>query len=139
MESLRNWYESNSVPREIVNDIDQFNNSEIIFKKETDDRLGQFWRFYPASDRDVEIMLSRDCDSRLNQREKEAVNEWLNSSKSFHIMRDHPYHNTEILAGMWGVKNPILNDMQIMINEYLREGIMILKGTEGQPSGYAQN
>ena len=41
-------------------------------------------------------MLSRDCDSRLNKREKLAVDELLKSDKNFHIMRDHPWHNTEM-------------------------------------------
>ena len=34
-----------------------------------------FCRFYAASDDDVEIVLSRDTDSRLNQREKDAVDD----------------------------------------------------------------
>ena len=36
--------------------------------------------------------------------EQEAVEEWLNSNKKFHIMRDHPDHGTEILGGTWGCK-----------------------------------
>jgi hypothetical protein len=36
--------------------------------------------------------MSRDSDSPLISREKEAVTEWLASNKSFHIMRDHPVH-----------------------------------------------
>ncbi|CAF1684749.1 unnamed protein product, partial [Didymodactylos carnosus] len=37
-------------------------------------------------------MNSRDLDSALTQRELDAVTEWLKSNKSFHTMRDHPYH-----------------------------------------------
>ena len=36
------------------------------------------------------------------QREKDAVNAWLVSNRTFHVMRDHPDHGTEILGGMWG-------------------------------------
>jgi hypothetical protein len=75
-----------------------------------------FWRFYAAADSD--IMISRDTDSRLSAREKAAVDEWLASNKDFHIMRDHPYHRTEILGGMWGCRNGILKDIKNMISNY---------------------
>jgi hypothetical protein len=65
-----------------------------------------FWRFLAADSDDV--VISRDTDSRLTLREYYAVQEWLESNKSFHIMRDHPYHRTEILGGMWGVRNGLL-------------------------------
>ena len=48
--------------------------------------------------------MSRDLDSRLNDREQAAVQEWLNSKKEFHIMRDHPMHGWPILGGLWGCK-----------------------------------
>lgn len=79
-----------------------------------------FWRFYPASDSNVEVMISRDTDSRLNAREFFAVQQWIQSDKSFHIMRDHPYHATEILGGMWGCKFPALKNMNQLINEYTK-------------------
>ena len=61
-----------------------------------------FWRFEPAGEEDVDVMISRDTDSRLNLREKFAVEEWLESDKGFHIMRDHPHHGYPVLGGMWG-------------------------------------
>ena len=67
------------------------------------------WKFaterFKAIDDDVEAVIFRDTDSRLNERESEAVHEWLQSSKSLHVMKDHPYHGSfPILAGMWGIK-----------------------------------
>jgi hypothetical protein len=47
----------------------------------------------------VDTVMSRDSDSRIIHREEEAVREWLASDKIFHIMRDHPYHCQNILAG----------------------------------------
>jgi len=44
-----------------------------------------FWRFWAADDPEVGIMLSRDCDSRISDREIAAINEWLESDKDFHI------------------------------------------------------
>tara|TARA_Y100000004_G_scaffold54504_1_gene60719 strand:+ start:485 stop:1162 length:678 start_codon:yes stop_codon:yes gene_type:complete len=77
---------------------------------------GMFWRFFAAENAD--IMISRDTDSRLGEREKAAVDEWLASDKDFHIMRDHPYHATEILGGMWGARNGILKGIKGMISNY---------------------
>ena len=87
---------------------------------EQGDWTGMFWRFYPASDADVDIMISRDTDSRLNLREKAAVDDWLASDKDFHIMRDHPHHATEILGGMWGIRGNRLSNMKQMIHNYTK-------------------
>ena len=63
-------------------------------------------------------MISRDTDSRLNQREKDAVDEWLESNQDFHIMRDHPCHAIEILGGTWGARNNLLNQMVDLCDAY---------------------
>lgn len=46
----------------------------------------------PLLDDMVDTLMSRDSDSAITSREKEAVSDWLASNKSFHIMRDHPAH-----------------------------------------------
>lgn len=76
---------------------------------------GLFWRFYPASDPDVDILIVRDLDSRLNSREAAAVKEWLESPYDFHAMRDHLEHNVPIMGGMWGCRNGIVKDMMQLI------------------------
>lgn len=63
---------------------------------------GLFWRFEPAIDPTVDRFISRDLDSRLNPREKAAVDEWISSGKFLHSMRDAPNHDVPILGGMWG-------------------------------------
>jgi protein O-GlcNAc transferase len=93
-------------------------NTEIVIMNSDGDWTGMFWRFECASDPTVDVMLSRDTDSRLNSRESLAVSQWLKSNKDFHIMRDHPYHNTEILGGMWGVRNGLLSNIKKDIEEY---------------------
>jgi hypothetical protein len=79
------------------------------------DHSGLFWRFLPLLEKENNIILSRDCDSRISERECLAINEWLSSDKDFHIMRDHPYHGVPILTGMWGCRNGILSN----INDFL--------------------
>jgi len=112
------YYCGQSTSKTTIKKIQEIENNEIIMMDEEGDWRGMFWRFYPASEPDVDVMISRDTDSRLNMREKLAVDEWLESDKSFHIMRDHPWHGAEILGGMWGVRGDILKDMKKMIEEY---------------------
>ena len=65
-----------------------------------------FWRILACDDPDVDICLQRDCDSIVNSREKAAVDEWLSSGKSLHLMHDSKIgHFHKVMAGMWGVVN----------------------------------
>lgn len=114
------YYVGKSTPSEIILELSKRRNTEVFVMHEKGDWTGMFWRFFPADEADVEVMISRDCDSRLDQREKAAVDEWLSGDKGFHIMRDHPYHATEILGGMWGVKNGVLLGMKKAILEYTK-------------------
>lgn len=74
---------------------------------------GMFWRFMSSLDKDVDIFLSRDCDSRISSREINAIDEWIKSKKRFHIMRDHPYHTSPILGGMWGCRGGLMREIQL--------------------------
>ena len=111
------FYLDKNVPEDIVTKLKE-GGAEVYKYMKDGDWYAMFWRFLPASDPKVDVMISRDCDSRLTVREKEAVEEWLKSDKLFHIMRDHPYHKTEILGGMWGVKKPLLNNMKNLMSSY---------------------
>ena len=62
------------------------------------------WRFFPTLDPQVDVYISRDLDSRISEREVAAVEEWLESDKVVHSMRDHPAHFTEMLGAGWGAR-----------------------------------
>lgn len=104
------FYFADSVPQDTVNKLSQMSNV-ILEKMPVSDWRGMFWRFLPASDPDVECMISRDCDSRLSYREKSAVDAWLKSDKGFMIIRDHPWHGAKILGGLWGAKKNCIPEM----------------------------
>jgi len=94
-----------SVPENIVIELSKMSNVKIIFKYGDINVLKpRTWRFEAIDEPDVEINMSRDTDTRILEREKFAVDEWLNSDKIFHIMRDHPHHGCNILGGMFGTK-----------------------------------
>src|SRR5262245_16982622 len=93
------FYCAASVPAEILTTLDSMSHVELVRMPEPGDWRAMFWRFYPAAEPAVAVMLSRDTDSRLNRRERTAVEEWLASDRDFHVMRDHPHHNVPILGG----------------------------------------
>lgn len=68
-----------------------------------EDRSAALWRFSAVSDPKLDTVIVRDVDSRITMREAQAVADWLASGRQFHIMRDHPGHAVEMMAGMWGV------------------------------------
>jgi len=118
---LCRFYIGTSTPEYIINMLEKFNNVEIIKKEEEGDWTGMFWRFEAAADPNLDALIVRDCDSRLWFREKAAVDEWLESDKPFHIMRDNHQHSAQILGGMWGVRGGVLSDIKKWIKEYKKE------------------
>lgn len=93
-------------------------NVVLFYKDHPGDWRGMFWRFETSYDLEVDVSIFRDTDSRLNLREKYAVDEWLSSDKTFHIMRDHPYHMFPILGGMWGYKKNNKYDMRNLLTSF---------------------
>ena len=111
-------YYDNTVPSDTINKLKYL---DVIVKDMTGtDIYGMFWRFFAHDESDCQYSIFRDADARLTEREKLAVDEWINSGKSIHVMRDHPAHRIPygnsglgILGGMWGIKSGVipLNDL----------------------------
>jgi hypothetical protein len=71
-------------------EIKDYNNNNL--------KNGRLYRFLAV--RKDNIVIVRDADSIVTYREKMMVDEFLNSKKKLHIIRDHPNHKEHILAGM---------------------------------------
>jgi hypothetical protein len=88
-----------------------------------------FWRFLVADSENVERFIVRDADSRLDMRERAAVDEWIGLATPFHIMRDHYAHAQAINGGLWGgvgaklydAKITALGSMHRLIREWMAE------------------
>lgn len=96
---------------------------EIIQRPHPQGIFGMSWRFEAISDPEAEYVIVRDVDSRLNPREKAAVDAWIASGKNGHLMRDHPHHTHfseiwKIFGGMWGMRGGIINDMPARIADF---------------------
>ena len=81
---------------------------------------GMFWRFLVASDGTVDRYIVRDVDSRLNARDRFAVEKWLTSKdhKGIHIMRDHVNHCIPMNGGMWGGTKGVLSNMEELVKDW---------------------
>jgi hypothetical protein len=79
---------------------------------------GYFWRFLLYDTlAEFDYYIFRDLDSRITDREVAAVNEWIESGKTLHIMRDHPHHDWPMMGGMWGMKRvPGLNMTDLILD-----------------------
>lgn len=80
----------------------------------------------------MDRIIFRDCDSRISEREVEAVQDWIASDKILHIMRDHPAHRL-VPGGMFGLQvqrdNWDFPCMYQLIREWMKE-------TEMDPHAY---
>ncbi|TXG84564.1 MAG: hypothetical protein E6R13_03025 [Spirochaetes bacterium] len=112
-------YHNDSVPALILDELKSLG-VRLINTHENNGFLGSLWRFRPIMDPNVEYFISRDCDSRISLRDEIAVNEWIESGKSFHIIREHPIgHGWVINAGMWGAKGGSIPNFSELMNDYL--------------------
>jgi len=115
------FYVSNDVPPATLERLAKFEHVEIIGMDEPGSWMGLFWRFYALDDDDVGVVIFRDTDSRLNKREKAAVDEWLASDKSFHIIRDSPLQHAAINGGVWGARAKIPGGLRRHMILYLEQ------------------
>lgn len=79
-------------------------------------QAARLWRFMVADDQAVGFFICRDCDSPIYPKEANAVAQWIQSGKPFHVMRDHPYQAELVLAGMWGGVAGLLPPLTPKIN-----------------------
>lgn len=113
------FYYDESVPQNIIKALESLSNVELV-KNERDLTLAAFWRFFPASEPDVAVLISRDCDAWPSFREAYQVKKWVESDKMFHIIRDHCHHSEHIMAGMFGIKRGKVKNFKSLCLDYVR-------------------
>jgi hypothetical protein len=88
---------------------------EVVRKQRKGLHDGMLWRFLPAGESDITLLLVRDTDALLSLRERHAVDAWIASGKRFHIMRDIPAHKELIMGGLWGCRGQVIPNMASLI------------------------
>jgi hypothetical protein len=111
------FYVSKKIPIKIVNNL-KFYGAKVVIMSYPEGPVAMLWRWKAFLEKDNDIVIIRDCDSRLSERDKLAVYEWIKSDKIIHIMRDHPWHTAFIMGGMWGARaKKIANEMRFLDND----------------------
>lgn len=103
----RFYVDAHTVPHAVIGILDKMG-CEIVFKRNAyygKYAAGKFWRHSVMVDPDVDRFIVRDTDSRLSLREERCVNQWIESGKTIHIIRDHPHHGHRVMGGTWGGVN----------------------------------
>lgn len=114
------FYIDDTIPTAIEKLLRSFEHVEVVVMPRHRGSEAMLWRFLPAAEWDT-AMISRDADSWISVREKACVDQWLESKKNFHIIRDHCYHSQKIMGGMWGTRNCILPKMAEEVENFSRE------------------
>lgn len=85
-----------------------------------DGSSGMYWRFFPLFEDTYDIVAIRDSDSRFSFREYKAMQEFVNSDKTFHVIRDHDSHfQFPIMAGMFACKGGLPPHLREKMIDYM--------------------
>ena len=98
------FYCGSDVPRDVLRELEKLG-SQVLLRQQDWHSNGMFWRYLAVKDTIYDYTIFRDVDSRFTSRDVDAITQWIESKRSFHIVRDHPFHMTPILGGLFGLTN----------------------------------
>ena len=105
---IARFYVAQDVPDYYLEAIEEYG-GEVVHCDKKNSYDGLNWRFRPLNEPDVHYWISRDADSRLSWRERRAVDEWIESNKTAHLLRDAVNHVYPVMAGMFGINNKVFH------------------------------
>ena len=121
------FYVADDVPEGVISRLKDYG-AEIVNMGRRVGHESMFWRFLATIDPENDITLVRDTDSRFTKCELLMVNEWLASSKKFHVIRWDLY-NRPIMGGLWGVRGDVPN-LRKPLESCLRLAMNARRGTD---------
>ena len=110
-------YLGNDVPQEYIDKYKTFDNVTLIHNDFTG-LLITIHRYFPL-DKDFDVVLVRDADSRFGPRDLWCIQHFLRSSYNVFTIRDHYYQMRPLMAGQTGVKR-----MNLSIEDNLKEFVL---------------
>ncbi len=118
------YFVGDSVPRDVACSLDAIPWVTVIrMAGEVEGHASMTWRYLAADWPGVSAVIFRDVDCRPNLRERAAVDQWLLSGLTVHVMRDHPGHTQPVMGGMWGIR-PQQSSQRLgkLISDYQPDG-----------------
>jgi hypothetical protein len=96
-----------------------------VIETERDGAINMLYRYLPLTFADIGFV--RDADSRVYERDRWCIAEFLNSSKNYHLVRDHFYHKEPIMGGIFGWKKQLDIDLRLDATIIYSEDMSYLK------------
>lgn len=103
-------YYNNTILNKIIRILKDLDNTKLILiNNNILEASNMLWRFKPCFNSNS-IIFIRDADSLINLRDINAIKEFIISDFKIHSIKDSIHHiKYNILGGMWGCKDGILN------------------------------
>ena len=76
-----------------------------VISTEREGAVNMLYRYLPL--KFAQIGFVRDTDSRITERDRWCIDDFLKSDKDYHIIRDHFWHKSKIMGGLFGWKVPL--------------------------------
>lgn len=106
-------YAANDVPSEILRQLSEIPCVRIVRVPRKKGILNMFDRFTAIDDPDCSLMFVRDADSRPHARDIACMEDFIQSDKMLHIIRDHYWHGfIHIPGGLWGIRQSALSALK---------------------------
>ena len=114
-------YCGDGISEDVLVDLHEHACVRLIPTKE-EGMVNKFYRFFAIDEPDVGTCIVRDADSRIYERDQACIQDFIESEKFCHIIRDHPNHHHLMMAGMWGIKKSALfflqNPIQTLFHQW---------------------
>ena len=72
------------------------------------------YRFLATINTCYDIVCVRDTDSRIHARDRWCIANFIDSPYSLYTIRDHPYHRYRIMGGLWGAKQGVRINQDVL-------------------------
>ena len=86
-----------------------------IFKLSVTGHIMMSYRFASIDFKNIDVMLVRDADSRISEREINFNNEFIESKYLIHTIRDHKGHFIPLMGGIFSLKKELVQKYNINI------------------------
>jgi len=111
-------YVEKETQTDIISEFSDIDNVELIIKSQRFPYDGAHWRLLPMQE-GHEIVIIRDVDTTLIDRDVALVEDWLDTPYKYHVARDEPGMKSTLMGGIWGAKSPRL-DVKTMFDKYFK-------------------
>lgn len=82
-----------------------------VIYTEREGPINMLYRYLPLKFADIGFV--RDADSRITERDRWCIDAFLQSDYNYHIIRDHVWHKSKIMGGLFGWKTPLNVDFDV--------------------------